>query len=261
MLKKASIEQMADKLHHTRGIVLRTIKYGETSIITTIFTELFGIQSYLVNGVRVSGKKSSGSANLFQPAARLELVAYHNELKQLQRLKEYKWAGLYQHLYTDVRKNAVSLYLIEMLTKCLRQPEANPSLYYFAEDALQQLDMCSDAVAANFPLFFATHLPVFFGFRLSAPRGAAAGVQEIYADLQEGYFTTEPPGHPHYLQGKEAETLAELLRVQHPAELQELMLNQAFRRNMLAALEKFYALHIQDFGSLKTLPVLKAILS
>ena len=43
---------MPDKLHKTKGIVLRTVKYGETSIIVTIFTELFGIQSYLVNGVQ-----------------------------------------------------------------------------------------------------------------------------------------------------------------------------------------------------------------
>ena len=62
---------MADKLHKTKGIVLRTVKYGETSVIVTIFTELFGVQSYLVNGVRTSTKKGVGKANLFQPAARL----------------------------------------------------------------------------------------------------------------------------------------------------------------------------------------------
>ena len=50
-------------LHQTKGIVLRTIKYGETSIVVNIFTELFGIQSYLVNGVRASSKKGTGKAN------------------------------------------------------------------------------------------------------------------------------------------------------------------------------------------------------
>jgi DNA repair protein RecO (recombination protein O) len=60
---------MADKLHKTKGLVLRTVKYGETSIIVTIFTELFGVQTYLVNGVRSSSKKGAGKAGLFQPAA------------------------------------------------------------------------------------------------------------------------------------------------------------------------------------------------
>jgi len=79
-------------LHNTKGIVLRTVKYGETSVIVSIYTELFGIQSYLVNGVRKSSKKGSGSAALFQPAALLDLVVYYNELKQLNRIKEFQWS-------------------------------------------------------------------------------------------------------------------------------------------------------------------------
>ena len=99
---------MSQKLHKTKGIVLRTVKYGETSLIVTIFTELFGIQSYLVNGVRTSTKKGSGKANLFQPAAILDLVVYHNELKHLNRIKEFKWCYLYQNIFSDVKKNAVA---------------------------------------------------------------------------------------------------------------------------------------------------------
>ena len=54
---------MSDKLHKTKGIVLRAVKYGETSMVVSIFTELFGLQSYLVNGVRTATKKGSGKAN------------------------------------------------------------------------------------------------------------------------------------------------------------------------------------------------------
>lgn len=158
---------MPDKLHHTKGVVLRTVKYGETSVIVTIFTELFGIQSYLVNGVRTSSRKGSGKASLFQPASILDMVVYHNELKQLQRIKEFRWSFLYQHTLSDVRKSAVALFMVELLTKCLKQPEANPDLFHFAEDAFIHLDKASAAVTANFPLFFALHLPVFFGFRFS----------------------------------------------------------------------------------------------
>ena len=78
-------------IHPTKGIVLRTVKYGETSVIVLVFTEKFGVQSYLVNGVRISSKKGSGKANLFQPSAILDMVVYHNELKQLNRVREFKW--------------------------------------------------------------------------------------------------------------------------------------------------------------------------
>jgi len=149
---------MPDKLHKTKGIVLRTVKYGETSVIVTLFTELFGIQSYLVNGVRASSKKGTGKANMFQPAAILDLVVYHNELKQLNRIKEFRWSIIYQHILTDVPKNAVALFMVELLTKCLKQPESNPDLFHFVEDCFLYLDNSSGTVTANLPLFFALHL-------------------------------------------------------------------------------------------------------
>jgi len=247
---------MPDKLHKTRAIVLRTVKYGETSIIVTIFTELFGVQSYLVNGVRSSSKQASGKANLFQPTAILDLIVYHNELKNLQRIKEFKWGHLYAQILSDVSKNAVALFMIELLTKCLKQPEPNPELFQFAEDALLHLDKSAGAVAANFPLFFALHLPAFFGLRMSDNYSERNNI----LDLAEGGFINEKPNHSYYLDGKEAKITSDILKVMQPFELDQIRLNHDFRRNLLFAYEKYYALHIQDFGSIRSLPVLSAIL-
>lgn len=248
---------MSDKLHHTKGIVLRTVKYGETSVIVTILTSLLGIQSYLVNGVRTSTKKGSGKANLFQPSAILDMVVYHNELKQLQRIKEFRWDSLYQNILSDVKKNAVALFMVELLTKCLKQPEANAQLFHFVEDAFLHLDEAPDAVAANFPLFFALHLPVFFGFRVNDNYSE----NRPFLDLEEGDFVQEQPRHPHFLEDKQAFITSQLLKVQQPGELKDIKLNHEFRRNLLFTYEVYYKLHVQDFGTLKTLPVLREILS
>jgi DNA repair protein RecO (recombination protein O) len=128
------------QLHKTKGIVLKTVKYGETSLIATVYTELFGIQSYLVNGVRSSSRKGPGKANLFQPAAILDLLVYHNDLKNLQRIREFSWAVLYVHILSNILKNAVALYMVELLQKTLKQPEPNPDLFYFIEDSFLHLD-------------------------------------------------------------------------------------------------------------------------
>ena len=247
---------MPDRIHKTRGIVLRTVRYGETSVIVSILTELFGLQSYLVNGVRTYTRKGSGKANLFQPTAILDLVVYHNELKQLQRIKEFRWGHLYKHVLTDVTWNAVALFMIELLTKCLKQPESNTDLFHFAEDAFIHLDESSGSITANFPLFFALHQPVFFGFRIDDNYSSI----NQYLDLQEGSFVPAAPSHPHFLEDRHAWTTSQLLKVQHPADLADIKLNHEFRRELLFAYERFYALHIQDFGSMKTLPVLKEIL-
>ncbi|MDQ3846753.1 MAG: DNA repair protein RecO [Bacteroidota bacterium] len=244
-------------VHKTKGIVLRSIKYGETSLVVTLFTELFGLQSYMVNGVRMPSKKGTAKAGYFQPASLLDLVVYHNQFKNLQRIREYKWAYLYQHLLSDVRKNAVALYMVELVSKCLKEPEENPNLFYFIEDAFHHLDNANDTVTANFPLFFALHLAVFFGFRISDRYND----EQPYLDLQEGTFAAEQPRHPHYLEGKEAEVTSYILKAMHPEELQDLHLNGEFRRRLLNAYEMYYAMHIQDFGIMKTLPVLREVLS
>jgi DNA repair protein RecO (recombination protein O) len=248
---------MSQKLDKTKAIVLRTVKYGETSLIVTILTELFGIQSYLVNGVRASTKKGSGKANIFQPAAILDLVVYHNELRNLQRISEFRWGHLYHHIFSDIKKNAVALFMVELLTKCLKQPESNEELFQFAEDCFLHLDQGNEAVTANFPLFFALHLAVFFGFRINDQYSE----KKPFLDLQEGTFTGERPSHPHFLEDKQAVVTSQLLKVMQPKELEEIKLNHDFRRNLLFAFERYYAFHVQDFGTMKTLPVLKEILN
>jgi DNA repair protein RecO (recombination protein O) len=245
------------ELHKTKGIVLKTVKYGETSLIVTLYTELFGVQSYIVNGVRTSSRRGPGKANMFQPPAILDLLVYHNELKNLQRIREFSWAILYQHIFFDVIRNAVALFMVELLQKCIRQPEPNPDLFYFIEDAFLHLDASEGRVLANFPLFFILHLAGFFGFR----------IQDIYneknaiLDLREGQFVEEPPPHGQALEGALSYHTAQLLRVQRPEELQELALNQETRRTLLQAYQAFYALHMPDFGEMKTLTVLQTVLS
>lgn len=245
------------ELHKTKGIVLRTVKYGETSLIATLYTDLFGIQTYMVNGVRTSSKKGPGKANMFQPSAILDLLVYHNELKNLQRIRELSWAVLYRHIFFDVLKNSVALYMVELLQKCLKQPEPNPELFYFIEDSFLHLDACEGRVLANFPLFFTLHLAGFLGFR----------IQDIYTektpilDIREGQFVEELPQHTQVLEGPLSYHTAQLLRVQRPEELQELPLNQETRRLLLQAFQVFYALHIPDFGEMRTLAVLQTVLS
>src|SRR3954452_17269366 len=151
--------------HKTKGIVLRTVKYGETSIITTVYTELFGIQSYIVKGVRQSTKKASAKSIYFQPAAILDMIVYHNDLKNLNFIKEYQWGYLYQQVLFDVVKNTVAMYMVELLQHSLKQPEANPELFYMFESALKQLDAGNTLLTANLPLYFSLHLAGELGFR------------------------------------------------------------------------------------------------
>ncbi len=160
-------------------------------------------------------------------------------------------------MLTDVPCNAVAQFMVELFFKCVKQPEPNEELYSFVEDAFIELDKSEGTQLANFPLFFALHLPVFFGFRMHDNYSAINQV----LDLQEGDFTPEPPSHGNYLDEKFAFTASQLLKVQHPSELGELKMNQQLRRKLLDSFERYYALHLEDFGVMRSLPILREILS
>jgi DNA repair protein RecO (recombination protein O) len=246
--------QILTLIFTTKGIVLRTIKYGETSVIASIFTELFGIQSYLVNGVRTSGKTSK--AHFFQPSSILEMQVYHNELKNLQRIKDLKWSTVYKNILSDVTKNSVALYMVELLQKCLKQPETNEDLFNFSEDAFLQLDRASDEVTANFPIYFSIHLAQILGFRLldnySAERDAF--------NLHEGSFSDQNSASANHLSKELSFHISELLKAVRPQDLSEIKLNRNLRSAILKSLESYYVWHVPEFGTMKTLNVLSEVL-
>ncbi|RYY66514.1 MAG: DNA repair protein RecO [Chitinophagaceae bacterium] len=246
--------------HKTKGIILRAIKYGETSLVVTAFTELFGIQTYMVNGARTS-KKTGSKAAMFQPSSLLDMEVYHYEQKSMQRIKECSWSYLQHYTQSSVVKNSIALFMMELLHKTLKQPEQHTDLFYFCEDALKELDQAPPNVAANFPLFFTLHLSHFFGFRINDIDPELLDSALIFLDLLEGNFTNQPPQHPHYLEMEDALITAELLQIMQPYELDQLKLNHQKRRMLLGRYLDYYALHIQDFGQMKTVAVLQEILS
>ncbi|BDQ12634.1 DNA repair protein RecO [Sediminibacterium sp. TEGAF015] len=244
-------------VHSTRGVVLRTIKYGDSSIITSIYTELFGIQQYLVKGVRQSSKTSAGKASYFNPAAILELQVYHNELKQLQFIKEFRWAYLYESVLFNVVKNTVAIYVMELLQHSLKQPEANPELYYLIEDTLKQLDRGNPTLTGNLPLYFTLHLAAELGFQLQGNYSSETPV----LDLQEGVFVSQTPLHPYYLAGQLAEITSMIAGLNFYNELENISLNKNIRRQLLEAYQQYLALHIAGFGQMKSFAILQEVLA
>jgi len=242
-------------LHKTKGVVLRSVKYGDTSLIVSIFTELFGLQSYIINGVRSFTAKQPARANHFQPATFLEMVVYHDDKKNLQRIKEFRISVLYTDIYRNVHKNAVALFMIELIQKSLKQPESNIELYEFTEASFVQLDQASPAITANFPLYFCLHLANYFGFN----------IQDNYdddhqiLDLLEGRFTKDYPLHSHYLEGEMSEISFQLLGIRDTDELEQFSLGRQQRQILTDAYIHYYGYHQPEFGTMRTIGVLQML--
>ena len=239
----------------TKAIILRTTKYGETSLVVTAFTELFGVQTYMVNGVR-SANKTGLKASLYLPASLVEMEVYHNEKTTLHRIRECNRSFVFNNVLTDIVKNSIAIFMMELLNKLLKQPEPNADLFYFCEDVLMQLDDSPPNIASNIPLFFALHVSHFFGFRIDDNYDK----ENTVLDLQEGFFVNEIPTHPYFLVDENAAISSELLKTALPSELEHIKLNRIKRRELLNKYMEYYSIHVSEFGSMKTLMVLQEVL-
>lgn len=208
----------------------------------------------MVNGVRTSGKTSK--AHFFQPSSILEMQVYHNELKNLQRIKDLKWNILYKNILSDVTKNAVALYMVELLQKSLKQPETNEDLFHFCEDAFLQLDISDNEVTANFPIYFSLQIAQILGFSLLDNYSKEKNIFNLY----EGNFSEEKSSLENQLSVELSYLISQLLKAVHPNDLHEIKMNRNTRNAILKNLESYYAWHIAEFGSMKTLGVLSEIL-
>ena len=243
--------------HKTNGIVLRFVRYGETSIVVSVFTEKFGIQSYIVNGIRTV--KGAAKASLFQPASILQMEVYHQSNKNLFRIKDYSRAYSTIQLFENVVKNCVALFMVELIYQLLKQPEPNEDLYQFTEASLLELDKATPAITANLPLFFALHLTHFLGFRINYPGKDLLHSDNLFLDLRTGNFTSTQPNHAYFLGKELAQTTAEILLTRFPADLAAIKLSQAIRRQLLHAYLDFYRFQIPEMGLIKTLKVMEVV--
>src|ERR1700742_703685 len=116
-------------LQKTRGIVFKTTDYGESSIVTQVFTEKFGLQSYMVNGAKKP--KAKIGRNMLQPLHLLDMVVYHKESGSVQRIKELKNSPMLQTIPYNVIKSSIVLFLNEVLYKAVKQQSADENLFDF----------------------------------------------------------------------------------------------------------------------------------
>jgi DNA repair protein RecO (recombination protein O) len=242
-------------LHNTKGIVLRVTKYGDTSIILTAYTELFGVQQYMVKGVRVTSKKGANKGVFYQPAAILQMEVYHSPMKQLQMVKDVSWDFVYQNVYSDVLRNAVATYIVEVLQQTM-QPEPHPELFYLIEDTFKQLDKGGPQLVGNLPIYFLIHLSQNMGFGLQGKYSATTPV----LDVREGQFVEKVPTHPYFLEGLEAETASSFLQVQFYNDLDTIVLSGTQRKKILELFQLSLSWHYKKFSEIKSLPILQEVL-
>ncbi|MDH5380342.1 MAG: DNA repair protein RecO [Cyclobacteriaceae bacterium] len=213
----------------TRGIVLKYVKYRESSVIVTIYTEEYGIQSYIVNGIRsVRAKRGMG---YFQPLMLLDLVVYHHNQREIHRLSEWKMSSNLFSLYSDMHKSSISLFISELLYKSLKEVEPNEDTFRFIFHSIEILDNLTEGVH-YFHIQFMVKLARYLGFATD-----------------------------HYISETDEKIEKDLKFINTSSYGSNLNIEWAERKKILDYLIGFYSIHISGFGKLKSYQILSEIFS
>lgn len=242
----------------TEGIVLRTQKYGDDRLIANVYTASRGMVGFLLRARRAE-------KTLLRPLGIVELNFDFRPRQELQHTREIRSSLTYSSLMFDPLKEMLAIFLAEFLSHVLRSEGPNTALYTYLRHSLQWLDAATRGVP-NFHVALLIHMSRHLGFwpdvdtdkRPHDQRERSHGL--LLFDMQEGTMCDTLPRHGQYLSADESKFVPTLLRMDFHT-LHLFRFTRAQRNRLLDVLLEYYRMHIPEIPELKSLPVLREVLS
>lgn len=232
---------------NTKAIVLKTIKFKDTSLIIKCYTQQ-GIKSYILKGV-LAAKKGKIRTAYFQPLNLLEIIGNHNNKGSLNTIREVHLSYAYTTISNDIVKQSLVLFLSEVLNFALQEEEQNQPLFDFLFNSFQHLDTQKNV--GNFHLFFLINLSKYLGFY-----PYKLNLNSLFFNLQEGVFQDKPSSTS--ITGSKLNLFKSLLGTDFDT-MQKLKLNKEERQDLLDILISYFELHLSGFRKLNSIPVLQTV--
>ena len=152
----------------SRIIVLHLTKYGDSGLVVHAIDSEAGRCSYMLRGAGRSGAAKAGSRSSrvtvgsFHNLAVLDIVSVANPRSSMALITDYEPAIRLDSLRSDVDKNAIALFISELLYRTIVEQNYDPHLFAWLTDAIAKLDAAQDI--ANFHLWFLAGLCTVMGF-------------------------------------------------------------------------------------------------
>jgi len=238
-------------LYTTRALILRTVKYGETSLIVDMYTEQKGHQTFMVHSVRKA--KATTPASYLQLLSLVDMVAYHSDQRKIHHIKEIRLDHAYQSISFDMRKSAVITCLAEITSRCITTSYPQPDLFLFLHDELIAYDQ-PDRYDRDFLIRFLISLTHFLGFGMEIPEN---DVNEKYLDLMEGTLVSVRPMHDYVMVASDITYLQSIMKAGNNKK-EEIALD--IRRRLIDQIILYYQLHVETLREVNSLKILRELL-
>lgn len=241
----------AMKSYKARGIVLSTVKYGDSGMVVQMLTDRYGRQSYMVQGVRSSRGRGSKMA-LFQPLFVLEFDGLESSHSDLHKMREVQNEIIFKSVPYDIRKSTMALFMAEVLYRLVGESEANEPLFDFVYHSVRALDEIDEGVA-NFHLWFLANLSRYLGYFPGNEH-----LKGCWFDMREGLYVCDMPLHNHSMNVEESELLRDLTECDLEC-LGEIPLNREQRVAMLSRLVEYFSIHLDAIRSVRSIEILQEV--
>ena len=239
-------------IYSTRGVVLHQINYGESSVITKIYTELFGLRSYIINGVR--SKKAKIKSNILQPMSVLDMGVYNRDNHNLQRIKYANAVNPNSPIGLNVVKGSIAIFIAEVLYRSIQEEEPNRNLFNFLLNFINDLENEKGSVA-NYHLSFMVDLAGYLGFYPSVSSSGTHG----YFDKREGVFCKDIPVHGDWMDIESSKFLRDFI-VETAPTLANIKMTSVQRNDLIQHLIAYYNLHLNTRFEIKSHSILKTVM-
>jgi len=160
------------------GILLRRIRYSDTSLILTWFTDLHGKIKAMAKGALRQNSAFAGKLDLF---FHCDLLISYSSRTELHGLREVSIKTTFERIRTDYLKTSAASYFVELVEKVTELDHPAPEIYRLLLRALGYLDKQSPDTRGV--LFFESELCKCLGLYTPDMHSAADKLVESYGPL------------------------------------------------------------------------------
>lgn len=235
----------------TSGVVLNVIKYNDRHNIAHIYTDRHGMMPYLVAQGNTAAARARNS--MFLPLSLLQFESRIVPGRELCTLHDVRRTCLLASIYADPVKNAVAMFMSELLSHAIPERERDEGLYRYIETAVRLLDSLDRGVA-NFHICFLFHLGAFLGIEPDVESYR----EGYWFDMAGGTFVPFPRMAGTCLKPDLARVIVLLSRMTF-SNLHLFRFSREQRNAVLDAVIAYYRMHNSTVGTLKSPEILKQL--
>lgn len=149
-------------LVRTNAIVLRRLRYSDTSIIATLLTEERGIESILAKGAR---SPKSRLAAILEPLEQLEVQYYIKPGREIHLLRTAERTCLRRSIHTSYEHTVAALRIAELVLRLELPAHPHTEVFELVNETLAALD-ATPSCSSAFPIAFGLRYAAVHGFSL-----------------------------------------------------------------------------------------------